>query len=108
MAALQRTVAFAEMDGVAFAVAEHLDLDVTRLLKVTLEVNRVVAECRLRFGAGGRKRGRKLVRAARHFHAAPAATGSCLYEERKADLLADLHRFGIRADTAIRSGHDRN
>ena len=47
VAALQRAVALAEMDGVALAVAEHLDFDVARLLEIFLEIDRVVAERRL-------------------------------------------------------------
>ena len=63
VAALQRAVALAEMDGVALAVAEHLDLDVARLLQIFLEIDRVVAERGLGFGARGRERGRQLGRA---------------------------------------------
>ena len=61
VAALQRAVALAEMDGVALAVAEHLDFDVARPLEIFFEIDRVVAERGLGFGARGRKRGRKLV-----------------------------------------------
>ena len=61
VAALQRAVALAEMDGAALAVAEHLDLDVARPLEIFLEIDRVVAEGGLRLGARGRER----VRAAR-------------------------------------------
>src|SRR5258705_10571623 len=42
--ALQRTVALAEMDGAATAVAENLDLDVARLLQGFFQINRGVAE----------------------------------------------------------------
>ena len=60
VAALQRAVALAEMHGVALAVAEHLDLDVARLLEILLEIDRVVAERGLGLGPGGlraRRRG---------------------------------------------------
>ena len=43
---LQRAVAFAEMDGPAAAVAEHLDFDVTRLLQIFLQIDRSIAERR--------------------------------------------------------------
>ena len=62
MAALQRAVALAEMDGVALAVAEHLDFDVARLLQVFFEIDRIVAERRLRLGLGGRDRVRQAPR----------------------------------------------
>ena len=61
VAALQRAVALAEMDGVALAVAQHLDLDVARLLEIFFEVDRVVAEGGARLGAGGGQRVRQLV-----------------------------------------------
>ena len=51
VAALQRAVALAEMDGVALAVAEHLDLDMARLLEIFLDIDGVVAESGLGFGA---------------------------------------------------------
>ena len=59
VAALQRAVALAEMDGAALAVAEHLDLDVARALQIFLEIDRVVAEGGLGLGARGRERGRQ-------------------------------------------------
>ncbi len=59
VAALQRAVALAEMDGAALAVAEHLDLDVARALEVFLEIDRLVAERGLRFGARGREGDRR-------------------------------------------------
>ena len=59
MAALQRAVALAEMDGAALAVAQHLDFDVARLLQIFLQIDRVVAEGGLGFRARGRERGRQ-------------------------------------------------
>ena len=44
VAALQRAVALAQMDGIALAVADHLHLDVARLREIFLEIDRVVAE----------------------------------------------------------------
>ena len=62
VAALQRAVALAEMDGVALAVAEHLDLDVARALQIFFEIDRVVAEGGLGLGARGGERVRQVVR----------------------------------------------
>ena len=59
MAALQRAVALAEMDRVALAVAENLDLDMARLLEIFFEIDRVVAEGRLGLGARGRRARRR-------------------------------------------------
>ena len=56
VAALQRAVALAEMDGAAVAVAEHLDFDVARPREIFFQIDRVVAEGGLRLGAGGGER----------------------------------------------------
>ena len=56
----KRAVALAEMDGVALAVAEHLDFDVAGALEIFLDIDGVIAERGLGLGARGRKRGRKL------------------------------------------------
>ena len=60
MAPLQRTVAFAEMDGMAEPVAKNLNLDVTRLLEIFFEIDGVVAECGLGFGSGASSVRRKV------------------------------------------------
>src|SRR5579864_3107010 len=59
MAPLERAIALAEMDRAALAVAEHLDLDVPGLGEIFLEIDRIVAESRLRLGFGGRDRRRE-------------------------------------------------
>ncbi len=54
VAALQRAVAGAEVNGIALAIAQHLHLDVARLAEVLFHVDRLVAEGGLGLGAGGR------------------------------------------------------
>src|SRR5690606_11874320 len=93
VAALQRAVALAQMDAAALAVAEHLDLDVARQFQVFLDVERVVAESRLRLGPRGAHRFRQLVRGARDFHPAPAAAGGRLHQHRIADVGGDAGRL---------------
>ena len=44
MPALNRAVALAEMDGVALAVAQHLDFDVARLFQIFFQIDGVIAE----------------------------------------------------------------
>ena len=51
VAALERAVALAEMDGVALAVAEHLELDVARVAEIFLDIDGVVAERVLRLAS---------------------------------------------------------
>ncbi len=48
VAALDRAFALAEMDDVAVRIAQHLDLDVARLLDVFLDEDAVVGKARLR------------------------------------------------------------
>ncbi len=96
VAALQRAIALAEMDGLALAVAQHLDFDVARLLQIFLDIDGVVAEGGLGFAARGRQRGGKFGRAARDLHAAPAAAGGSLDQHRIADLAGDLARLPRR------------
>ena len=55
VAALQRAIALAEMDGVAPAVAEHLDFDVARPLQIFFQIDRVVAEGGLGFASARSK-----------------------------------------------------
>ncbi len=93
VAALQRAVAFAQMDRVAPAVAQHLDLDVARLAEILLHVERIVAEGGLGFRAGRRQRGVEVLLGQRHLHAASAAAGSGLDQHRVADLAGD--RVGV-------------
>ena len=96
------------MDGVALAVAEHLDLDVARLLQVFLDVDGVVAEGRLGFGARGGERGGELVLVLRDLHAAAAAAGGRLDQHRIADLAGERERLGVGVDAALGARHDRN
>jgi hypothetical protein len=44
------------MNCAALAVAEHLNLDMARSGEVLLDIERVIAESRLRFGARGSQR----------------------------------------------------
>ena len=96
MAALQRAVALAEMDGVALAVAEHLDFDVARPLQIFFQIDRVVAERGLGLGARGGERGGEIVLDMRDLHAAAAAAGRGLHQHRKADLARDRQRLAGR------------
>src|SRR5690606_38902831 len=108
VAALQRTVAGAEMHGVALAVAQDLDLDVPRLLQVFLDIDGIVAEGALRLGAGGRDGYRHLLVVAGDFHAAPAAAGGGLDDHRITDLIGEPDRLRRRPDLARRSRNHGN
>src|SRR4029079_15342615 len=76
VAPLQGAVALAEMDGIAMAVTDHLNLDVAGALEIFLDVDGVIAESSLGLGAGGRKRGRSIGSSPGHFHHPPAHTAA--------------------------------
>ena len=71
--ALHRAVALAEADDAAVVVAQHLELDVPRLLEEFLHVDRVVAEGRERLGLGDVDRVHERGVAVDDAHAAAAA-----------------------------------
>ena len=107
VAALQRAVAGAEMDGVALAVAHHLDFDVARLVEILLDVDAVVAEGGLGLGAGGRPGDRAVSSLLRDLHAAPAAAGRRLDDDRVADLRGGRHGFVLGRRLALGAGDHR-
>src|SRR5205085_7612951 len=90
--ALDRAVALAEMDEVAVAVAEHLDLDVARPDDRLLEIDGVVAEPAERLALRAFERARKLGFARDEAHALAAAAGRRLDEHREADGLGARQR----------------
>ena len=106
--ALQRAVALAEMHGASLSVAEHLDLDVAGAAQKLLDIDRIVAERGLGFALGGAVRDLHILRASRHLHAAAAAAGSRLDENRIADLGAEPQRGGDVGHRAVRARHHRN
>ena len=96
------------MNGVALAVAEYLDFDVARLAEIFLDIDRVVAECGLGLGARGRQCGREFLARFGDLHAAPAATGGGLDQNRVADFVGDFRRLAVVGDAAVGARHDRN
>ena len=55
MPALQRAIAFPEMDGVALAITENLNFDVPRRLQIFFEIDRAVIERGFGFASRGVK-----------------------------------------------------
>jgi hypothetical protein len=106
MPSLHRAVALAEMDGVAHLVGQHLELDVTRVLQILLQVNHVIVEGRRRLGLGqgdGVEQGRFGVH---HAHPAPAASAGRLDHDRIADLARQLQgALLVVVDRTIGAGH---
>ncbi len=54
VAPLHRTVALAQVNGIAVRVSKHLELDVSRRFEEFLHVDDIVAECGARLGSASR------------------------------------------------------
>ena len=107
MAALDRAVALAEVDGLAFAVAEHLELDMLRVAEIFFHVDGVVAERRAGFGRGLAHQAFEL-RFFRHdLHAAAAAARRRLDQDRVADLGRQLLGLAGADQRAVGAGDQR-
>jgi hypothetical protein len=107
VAALDGAFALAEMDDVAVPVAEHLDLDVARILDELLDEHPVVAEARLGLRAGQCEALLGLLRAVGDAHALAAAAGRGLDHHGIADLGGDPHRLPGVGDFAQEPRHRR-
>ncbi len=86
MAALDRAVAFVQVQAVAVLVGEDLDFHMARFEHVFLDQHARIAERRLRLALGGRQRLGQVRLAFDHLHALAAATGGGLEQHRVADL----------------------
>src|SRR5690606_30082169 len=107
VAPLHRAVALAQVHRVAVLVGEHLDLDVSGVLEVFLEIDVRVVERGLRLAARHRHRAEQRRLRVHDAHAPPAAAAGGLHDHRVADGARDaqhlLRRLGQRA---LRAGHD--
>ena len=86
MTALDRTLAFAEVDARAVRVGEDLELDVPRAPHVPFEQHRVVAERRLRFPPRARERFVERREIGDDAHPSSAAAGARFDQQRRADF----------------------
>ena len=91
VAALDRALAFPQVDEVAVRVAQHLDLDVPRLLDELLDEHPVVAEARLRLGLARHEAFARLLVVVRDAQALATAAGRRLDHHRIADVLRNPH-----------------
>jgi hypothetical protein len=87
--ALDRAVAFAQVNDVAVRVREDLDFDVPRVFEVALDVDVRVGEVRLALAACGLVRAVGLVRAGHDLESLAAAAGRSLDRDRPAQLVAE-------------------
>jgi hypothetical protein len=93
VAALNRALALVQIHHVAKAVAQHLDLDMARLLDKLLDEDAVVAKAVARFVLAGGKAFQRLFVVEGHAQALAAAARAGLDHHRVADALGDLDGF---------------
>ena len=87
-------------------VAEDLNLDMARTSEIFLEENAAVAEGRLSLARGGFECGFEAGRIGDDAHAAAAAAGGGLHQDRKAGLCGELARCGEFAGIDARDHRD--
>ena len=107
VAALDRALTLAEGQHPSGGVAQHLDLDVACGRDELLDVDRAVAERRLRLGARRAVRVLEVVRARNEPHSLPAATRGRLEQHGKARVGGRPAKVG-EADCAVGAGHERD
>ena len=103
--ALYRAIALAEMDGVAVAVAEHLDFDMSGIDDGALQNDGGIAERALSLGSRAAQRVWKGGRIRNQPHAAAAAAGDGLDHDGEADLLGFLQHHGVALVLTLIAGH---
>ena len=107
MASLQRTIAFTQMHRLALSVAKNLDLDMTWLAQILLDIHFVIAKRGLGFRACGMECRLHFACRLCQLHAPAAAASRSLHDDRVADLLADRDCLIERVHAAFRAWHAR-
>ena len=108
VAALHRAVALEQVDAVAMAVAEDLDLDVPRPQHVLLDQHMLVAEGVLGFALARGQRGLEVLRLVDAAHALAAAAGTGLDQHRIADGRRLVGQEGRLLVVAVVAGRQRH
>ena len=108
VAALQRAVALAEMNGVAVAVGEDLQFDMARMADVLLDQHAGIAERALRLALRGFERGVEIGVLVDAPHALAAAAGHRLDQQRVAELVGFLLEEFRLLPLAVIAGHHRH
>ena len=105
VAPLDRAFALVEVDHVALRIAQHLDLDVARLLDELLDEDPVVAEAVAGLVAAGGEAVEGVLVVEGHAQALAAAAGRGLDHHRVADLAGNLDRALGRLDGVVPAGN---
>jgi hypothetical protein len=101
--ALDAALALVQVHHVAVRVAQHLDLDVARLLDELLDEHAVVAEAVARLVAARREAVGGVLVVEGHAKTLATAAGTGLDHHRVADVARDLHRLLRRVDGVVPS-----
>ena len=101
---LDRAIPLPEVDAVALAVEQDLDLDVARALEQPLEDETVVVEGGLGLTPGGGELVGEAVGGADGAHALSAAAGRWLDQHREADPLGRRAKRGVRLVGVVVAG----
>ena len=96
------------MDNVALAVAENLELDVTRVLDEFLDVNPAVGKGLFGLAAGGVVALNQRDVVVGRTHPAATTAGHGLDQHRVADFLGDLERLLLSIDDILGAGWNRH
>ena len=108
VAALQRAIAVAEVNGVALAVRQHLDFHVARVGEEFFQIDHRVTERCTGFGAGQLGRLDQVFFVVHHAHAATTAAASGFDDHRVADFTADGQGgFFVFRQRAVGAGYGR-
>ena len=108
VAALQRTVAVTQVDGVALTVGKHLNFHVAWIGEEFFQIDHRVAERRASFGASQFGRGDQVFFFVYHAHAAATAAASGFDDYRVADFTANRQSsFFVFRQRAVGAGYGR-
>src|SRR5262245_15797409 len=94
------------MYDVAVRVSHHLNLDMSGIFDVSLDVYRRVVECKQRLLFRSGKRGRKFIGGSNDSHASSAAARRCLDDDRITHLGGNARCFLFILDETFEAGSD--
>ena len=96
------------MQNVPVLITQNLDFDVLGARHVFFEEHRRVAKGAIGLAAGFIEQPLQILGLVHHAHATAATAKGGLDDQRKADVLGHLHRFGAGGDGIIGAGQNRH
>src|ERR1041385_6605710 len=108
MSTLNRTFALAQINAIAMLVGHHLNLDVTRMFDVSLDVDIAILERRRGFSRRGLQRVAQFVFGIDDAHAATATAARGFDDYRKSNLAGQLDPFFFGLNSGFASGQNWN